>query len=74
MKMKSGKCNLSIFENKFEHFWAKTGNDRIWENRIVTLLLGITLDNEFQFDEHVSNVCLKANRKLSALPKKMLRF
>ena len=27
----------------------------------------MTIDNELKFDEHLSNVCLKANRKLSAL-------
>ena len=29
--------------------------------------LGYTIDNKLSFDEHVSNICLKANRKLSAL-------
>ena len=50
----------------FEHLWTKIGNNRIWENRTVKLL-GITIDNELKFDEHLSNVCLKANRKLSNL-------
>ena len=38
----------------------------IWETRTVKLL-GITIDNDLKFDEHLNNVCLKANRKLSAL-------
>ena len=29
--------------------------------------LGIILDNNLKFDKHVSNICSKANRKLSAL-------
>ena len=29
--------------------------------------LGVTIDNNLRFDKHVSNICLKANRKLSAL-------
>ena len=64
--MNSDKCHLFISGNKFEHLWSKIGNNRIWENRTVKLL-GITIDNELKFDEHLSNVCLKANTKLSAL-------
>ena len=66
MKMNSDKCHLLISGNKFEHLWAKIGNDRIWETRTVKLL-GVTIDNDLKFDEHLTNVCLKANRKLSAL-------
>ena len=28
-------------------------------------LLGVNIDNELEFDEHISNICLKANGKLS---------
>ena len=75
MKMNSNKCHLFISGNKFEHLWAKIGNDRIWENETVELL-GITIDNELKFDEHVNIVCLLANRKSSALSriKKYLDF
>ena len=38
----------------------------IWENRTVKLL-GITIDIELKFDEHLTNVCIKANRKLTVL-------
>ena len=75
MKINSDKCHLFISGNKFEHLWVKIGNDRIWESRTVKLL-GITLDNDLKFDEHLNNVCLIANRKLSALSriKKCLDF
>ena len=63
MKIDSDKFHLFISGNKFEHLWTKIGNNRIWENRTVKLL-GITIGNELKFDEHLSNVCLKANRKL----------
>ena len=66
MKVNSDKCHLFISENKFEHLWAKIDNDRIGESRTVKFL-GITLDNELKFDEHLKNVCLIANRKLCAL-------
>ena len=36
----------------------------------------ITINNELKFDEHLSNICLKASRKLSALTRirKYLHF
>ena len=30
-------------------------------------LLGVAVDNNLRFDKHVSNICLKVKRKLSAL-------
>ena len=59
MKMNSDKCHLLISRNKYEHLWAKIGNDRIWETKAVKLL-GVTID-ELKFDVHLNN------RKLSAL-------
>ena len=75
MKINSDKCHRFISGNRFENFWTKIGNNRIWENRTVKLL-GITIDNESKFDEHLSNVCLKANRNLSAFKenKEIFRF
>ena len=66
MKMNSGKCHLFVSGNKYEQMWAKIGNDKILESRTVKLL-GITIDNELKFDEHIDNVCMKAQRKLSVL-------
>ena len=73
--MNSDKCHLFISGHKFEHLWAKTGDDKICKTGTVKLL-GVTIDNELKFDEHLNNVCLKANRKLSALMrmKKFLDF
>ena len=39
---------------QFEHLWAKIVDNRIWESRIVKLL-GIPIDNELRFDEHLRN-------------------
>ena len=66
MKMNSGKCYLFVSGNKHENMWAKIGDDQIWESRTVKLL-GITIDNELKFDEYISNVCKKAQRKLTVL-------
>ena len=38
----------------------------IWESR-VEKLLGIQIDNKLNFASHVTTICQKANRKLSAL-------
>ena len=66
MKLNTDKCHLLISRNKTEQMWAKLDRDRVWESNDVKLL-GITLGNNLKFDKHVSNICSKANRKLSAL-------
>ena len=66
MKMNASKWNLFVSENKHEHMWAKIGDDQIWESRTFKLL-DITIDNELKFDEYISNVCKKAQRKLTVL-------
>ena len=45
---------------------AKLDRDRVWESKNAKPL-GITLDNNLRFDKHMSNICSKANTKLSAL-------
>ena len=66
MKMNSDKCHLLVAGHKFKQIWAKIGIDLIWESNSVKLL-GITLDNHLKFDKHISLLCAKVNRKLSAL-------
>ena len=66
MKLNTDKCHLLVSGYKHECVFAKIGNHKIFESNNVKLL-GITIDNELRFDKHVSNLCLKANRKLSAL-------
>ena len=66
MRMNSDKCHLLVVGHKFEQIWAKIGTDLIWESNSVKLL-GITIDNHLKFDKHISLLCAKANRKLSAL-------
>ena len=75
MKMNFVKCHLFISSNRYKQMWAKIGDDKIWESRTVKLL-GITIDNELKFDEHISNVYMKAQRKLAVLTriKKYLDF
>ena len=46
--------------------WTKIDDHKIWESKTVKLL-GITSDNQLKFDEHVSNVCMKTQRKPAVL-------
>ena len=75
MKMNASKFHLFISGNKHEQMWPKIGDDQIWESRTVKLL-GITIDNELKFDEYVSNVRKKVQRKFTILTriKKYLDF
>ena len=66
MKLYTDKCHLLISGNKNEQMWAKLDRDIVWESNDVKIL-GITLDNDLKFDKHVSNMCSKPNRKLSAI-------
>ena len=65
MKLDSDKCHLLISCVK-QAMWAKTGKDIRWEKSDVKLL-GVTIDKNLGFDEHISKLCSKANRKLSAI-------
>ena len=49
--------------NKYKHMWTNIGDDKIWESKIFKLL-DITIDNELQFDMHISNVCITAKKNL----------
>ena len=60
--MNSDKCRF-ISGSKFERLWT---NDKIWETRTARLL-GIIIDTEIKFDEHLRNLYLKANKKVSLL-------
>ena len=66
IKMNSDKCHFLVAGHKFEQIWAKIGTDLIWESNSVQLL-GITIHNHLKFDKHISLLCAKTNRKLSAL-------
>ena len=64
MKLNTGKCHLLISGNK--NAWVKLDQDMVWRSNDVKLL-AVKIDNNLRFDKHVSNICLKANRKLNAL-------
>ena len=64
MKLNIEKCHLLISGNKSEYIRKKLDQDIICESNNVELL-GVTRDSNLRFDKHVSNICLKVNRKLS---------
>ena len=66
MKLNTDKCHLIVSGKSYENVWVKLGKDRIWKSNNFELL-GVKIDNEFKLNKHISNACLKANNKLSAL-------
>ena len=66
MKLDTDKCHLWLSGNKNEYMWAELDEDIVWESNDVELL-GVKKDNNLIFNKNVSNICLKANRKLNAL-------
>ena len=68
LRMNSDKWNLYILDNISEQVLASIREDKIWGTRTVKQL-GISIDNNLRFDEHLitRNICMKANKKLTAL-------
>ena len=66
MKVNAEKCHLIVSGHKHGHTWIKLVNEMIWEENNVKRL-GIQIDSQLKFDNHVQNSCSKAGRKLSAL-------
>ena len=64
MKSNTDKCHLIVVNNQDNDI--KIGNDVITSGNSVKLL-GVTIDNKLNFNEHVDNICKKANNKLQAL-------
>ena len=56
-KLNTAKYRLQVCGTKCEHLWVKLGNEKNWESNNVKLL-GVKIDNELNFDEHISNICL----------------
>ena len=59
------KSHLPLSSKK-TNVYALINNFKITNSK-SEILLGITFDNELKFNEHVSNLCIKATNKLHAL-------
>ena len=66
MKLNESKCHFIIAGNRYEHLWAKVGQATISEQHTVKLL-GVEIDDRLSFTDHVTSLCVKAGRKLTAL-------
>ena len=66
MELNEDKCHLLVAGHRCETLWANIGETRIWESKNEKLL-GLTIDRNLNFDDHVFTLCKKAGRKLSAL-------
>ena len=66
MKLNDSKCKLLISGNKKEIIIASVGQSQIIESYKVTLL-GMYIDRELKFDDHMNEKCKKVGNKLNAL-------
>ena len=64
MKSNNDKCHLLIVN--CQDNIITVGNEKITGSSSVKLL-GITIDNKLNFNEHIANICKKATQKLHAL-------
>ena len=65
IKANPGKYRFLI-NNQKESFEIKIGNETV-SNSKYEKLLGVKVDHELNFNEHVSSLCKKASQKLNAL-------
>ena len=63
MKSNNDKCHPLIVNSQDNIITV--GNEKITGSSSVKLL-GITIDNKLNFNEHIANICKKANQKLHA--------
>ena len=64
MKMNTGKSHLLVSGNVRSK--AKIDNNYI-ESEKEQVLLGIAIDSNLTFENHINNICKKATQKLNAL-------
>ena len=62
MKLNKAKWHLFVSGHKFEHVWINIGGVKIWEADSVTML-GVSINNNLKFDNHVSNLRKKSGKK-----------
>ena len=67
MKSNTSKCHLLIASTGLpEHIWIKAGDQIIWESS-QEKLLGVSIDKNLKFDQHIINICKIARAKVTAL-------
>ena len=66
MELNQYKCYLLFSGYKTENVWANIGNEKNWESH-KQKLLGLDIDRNLDFNEHISSLCRKAGNKRSVL-------
>ena len=66
MTLNEGKCHLLVCGHKHECMFANIGSTRIWEEYSAKLL-GIHIDRDLSFQNHVRILCKSAGRKISMM-------
>ena len=69
MVLNEDKCHFVVAGYRHEPhelLFATVGDAKIWESN-SELLLGVTIDKEMKFKEHLTNLCKKVSRNISAL-------
>ena len=66
MKLNPDKCHLLVFGEKNNDVSVQIGVTTVTES-VEEKLLGVTLDKNLDFKNHVSTLCRKAGQKLHAL-------
>ena len=60
------KCHFVTLRNG-NNLCDFSRNDIIIKNSLLEKMLGLTIDNNLDFSDHISNICKTANQKLNAL-------
>ena len=66
MTLNADKCHLLFSGHKHEHMFASLSDETIWEENAVKLL-GILIDSNLTFNDHLKIICKKASQKLTAI-------
>ena len=66
IKLNEVKCHLFVADHGYETLWSNIGEARLWESKNEKLL-GLVINRNLNFDDHVFILCRKAARKLTAL-------
>ena len=64
--MNKDKCHFLFAGYKHEHLWVNVGGTQIWESSSQKIL-GVIIDRNLKFEEHVGQILAVAGRKLTAL-------
>ena len=68
MSLNPTTCHYMCLGKNKENDTFNFGN-KSFKNSKEEVILGLTIDNKFSFDNHVKKICRKASQKTCALPR-----